>query len=757
MIHTKYARLAAPAALFILATSMFAGNRANVARDRAARNPDTSSNATLSGTYFIRQILLSDFDGKTGLPGRIRSVNGPLVFDGKGGYSFGGRIQDSKAGGQSKSYNTSGQYGVSSNGAFYIQSLIDSNDTDFGGVGAVGPSAFVASATEGGNQDFIIGIPTAASVAMSTLTGTYRAAYIDCSQGDLTKVRDASFTLSPNGQGSLGSVAVNGSAADMGNTAISQTVSGATYSVATPPGPFGGLNFGPASSSKLISGNKIFAMSPDGNLLLAADPDGYDILVATRPFSGGDPNGSYSGTYYYAGINIDNSNLPANTTTSNDYGSINATGTPVALLHQRYFEWDLGVPYDFTYSSNSSFDSTGSLPADVGTEFLGAGAQTIMGVGGKSFYSVFIGLRGKQYTGSGTFLYPTAVVNGANFAPITNSIAPGEYITVFGSGLAPDTFPQAGQSLPVPFPTTLGGVQITVNGRNAPMFFVSPTQISFIAPFATGGTTSNPEPYAAIQVINNGTRSNTVSVRVSRSAPGVWTSGANGISIARVQKLPDFSIVSESNPVRPGDNIVIYCTGLGKVTPAPADGVPASSTTLSNVDLSVYATIDGQPSHVAFAGLSPGFVALYQINAVVPRNVTRGQSVSLDIETDDKDGTTALTSEAKLPIAALAGNIVATFSPNPVAVGTDGKWHYNFTLQENGGVGVTVKTMVINGTDMSSRIAEFFGSAHVAANGRLTTGVVSSGYTPPADSVWQFTGTDDNGAALSWSATVHLQ
>src|ERR1051326_2689212 len=40
MIHTKYARLAAPAALFILATSMFAGNRANVARDRAARSEE---------------------------------------------------------------------------------------------------------------------------------------------------------------------------------------------------------------------------------------------------------------------------------------------------------------------------------------------------------------------------------------------------------------------------------------------------------------------------------------------------------------------------------------------------------------------------------------------------------------------------------------------------------------------------------------------------------------------------------------------
>ena len=731
----------------------------NPARERATTNPDTTANATLNGTYFVRQVLLSDFDITTGRPGRARSVNGPLVFDGKGKFSFAGRLMDTKAGGKSTPYMTSGQYGVSSNGMFYIQNLIDGNDTDYGGVGAAGPSAFVASATEGGYQDILVGIPVNPAVVASTLNGTYRAVYIDYPQGDLTKVRDAFFGLTPDGKGGLGAVSVSGYAADMGSKILSQSVSSATYSVSATPGPFGGFNFGSASSSQLVSGNKILAVSPDGNLILAADPDGFDLLFAARPYSGANPGQSYSGTYYYGTLSADNSGLPSATSISSTYGSINATGTGISLIHQRYFESDLfQPPFDNTYADTGlSFDATGTLQASVGKEFLGPGGQIIMGVGGDSFYSVFIGLQAKQYSGAGVFLYPTAVLNGASFAPITNSIAPGEYITIFGSGLAPGTFPQAGQSLPVPFPTTLGGVQITVNGRNAPLFFVSPSQISFIAPFATGGTANSPESYATVQVINNGSKSNAVSLRVSRSAPGVWTSGADGISIARVQKLPDFSIVSPTNPVKPGDNIVIYCTGLGSVTPTVADGAPAPSNPLSTVDLTTYATIDGQPAHVVFAGLSPGFTNLYQINAVVPNGITRGANVSLDIETDDKHGVTAYTSEAKLPIAPLAGSIAVAVSPSPVTVGTDGKWHYTITLQETGGVGVTINTMVVNGVDKTAQIPDFFGSAHIAANGKVSASIVSSGYIPPVDVPWQFTGVDDKGTQLSWSATIRLR
>ncbi len=728
-------------------------------REAAAKNPDTSGNGTLTGIYFIRQILLTGRD-TSGHPKRARSASGPVTFDGKGNYSFAGFLMDTQVGGPAQQYGTSGTYGVSSSGTMYITSIIDNTDTDFGGVGAAGPSAFVASATEGGNVDILVGIPVTAHTTLANLSGTYQAVYIDYLQGDVTKLRNASFRMMPNGQGGIPIAPITGYISDSQFSAVQNQSLQASYSVASNPGPFGSFNFGPANTSQLISGNKPFAVSPDGNLVLATDTGGFDLLFASRAFSGSNPVQNYIGVYYYATLSSDNTHIQdAQSSTS---GSINATGTGISLTHQRLFQVEAFQPaYDNTYDTTGlMFDSSGAVPGGLGNEFLGAGGLTFFGSGTNGFYSMFIGLQAKPFTPSGVYIYPTAVTNAASFQPITNAIAPGEYLTIFGSGLAPGTFPRPGESLPIPLPTSLGGVQVTVNGRLAPMFFVSPGQISFIAPSATGGTASNPEPYANFQVINNNAKSNVVSVRTGVTSPGVWTSGADGISIARVQKLPDFSLVSPSNPIRPGDSLVIYCTGLGSVTPPVADGNVALVNPLSMVDAVVFVYIDGQGQRPLFAGLTPGFANLYQLNVTVPKAITRGTNVLLDIETDTHDANldiTAYNSQALLPVAPIAGNVFMTFTPNPVTAGSDGKWHYIATLQENGGSAVTIKTMVVNGTDSSSNIVPFFGSTRIPANGKLAASLVSSNFTPPNKTVFVFTGVDSLGNAVNWSGTVNFQ
>jgi hypothetical protein len=134
--------------------------------------------------------------------------------------------------------------------------------------------------------------------------------------------------------------------------------------------------------------------------------------------------------------------------------------------------------------------------------------------------------------------------------------------------------------------------------------------------------------------------------------------------------------------------------------------------------------------------------------------------VYLDIETDTHDAnvnTTAYNSQALLPTAPLAGNVVLTFTPNPVTAGTDGKWHYTATMQENGGVAVTINTMVISGVDLTSSITAFFGSNRISAYGKRTGSLVSSNFTPPNKSVFVFTGVDDKGNAVNWSGTVNFQ
>ncbi len=83
------------------------------------------------------------------------------------------------------------------------------------------------------------------------------------------------------------------------------------------------------------------------------------------------------------------------------------------------------------------------------------------------------------------------------------------------------------------------------------------------------------------------------------------------------------------NPARTGDTIVIYCGGLGAVNPPVASG--AASPGLAPTVLPVTLTIGGVNVPTQYAGLSPGTPALYQINAVLPASVPRGNTVPLTI------------------------------------------------------------------------------------------------------------------------------
>jgi uncharacterized protein (TIGR03437 family) len=271
----------------------------------------------------------------------------------------------------------------------------------------------------------------------------------------------------------------------------------------------------------------------------------------------------------------------------------------------------------------------GSGSAEIHRIAAGVGGNAVVGSGvsltDSNNYELSFAFRAPPVTpGAGVFLHPYGAVNAASFAPAGNPIAPGEFVTLFGSGLAPRTQTAAA----LPFPASLAGVEVLVNDRPSPVYLVSATQISFLVPQATAPGT------AAIVVNNGGTRSNAIQARVAATSPGIFSMAQSGFGPGAVLK-PNFTVVSAANPARRGETVLIYLTGLGAVSPPVPDGAAAPSSPLSSALAAVNVYIGGVQAQVSFRGLAPGFAGLYQVNAVIPAGAPGGANIPLAVETPD--------------------------------------------------------------------------------------------------------------------------
>jgi uncharacterized protein (TIGR03437 family) len=206
---------------------------------------------------------------------------------------------------------------------------------------------------------------------------------------------------------------------------------------------------------------------------------------------------------------------------------------------------------------------------------------------------------------------PTIAAGGVgNAASFAARFSPGALATVFGTGFGTTTV-QPDEPLPV----SVAGVSVTINGKAAPIYYLSPTQINFQVPWSTATTGT-----ASVVVNVTGGNSNTVSVPLSAAAPGLFYL-PGGAAIVQNQ---DYSLNDPSNPAARGSTIIAYLTGSGPVSQAQTDGVSASATTLVNMTAAYSATIGSATGQVSFAGLAPGYIGLVQMNIVVPTTLAPG-------------------------------------------------------------------------------------------------------------------------------------
>ncbi|MCW5977425.1 MAG: hypothetical protein KIT09_05080 [Bryobacteraceae bacterium] len=214
---------------------------------------------------------------------------------------------------------------------------------------------------------------------------------------------------------------------------------------------------------------------------------------------------------------------------------------------------------------------------------------------------------------------PPSVTEGGmrHAASFEEAFAPGALVSLFGDGLS------QGEQLAVelPLPMRMNAVEVSVNGLPAPLFYVSDGQINLQLPYDL-----EPGPFDL--------RVNNVGVECSRcasgvlldSAPGIFTlsqsgEGQGAVLIAGTGILAG----AEGRPAGKGEVIEIYCSGLGTVEAPPGPGEPAQGPVATLAEAQV--TIAGMPAEVLYAGLTPGAVGLYQVNARIPMDTEAGSAV----------------------------------------------------------------------------------------------------------------------------------
>jgi uncharacterized protein (TIGR03437 family) len=207
-----------------------------------------------------------------------------------------------------------------------------------------------------------------------------------------------------------------------------------------------------------------------------------------------------------------------------------------------------------------------------------------------------------------------------------NALAPRSIASIYGQNLAPAT---AVADLAPPLPFTLGGTALTLlNGaQTVPVFFVSPTQINFQVPLVALG--------AQTLTITQGVQSVSIPVQLVAYSPALFTTNSQGTGQAATVIANTATLAApvgtfpDSRPAKIGEFISIYCTGLGDVTNRPGLGSPSPSNPLANTLAKPTVSIGGVAGVVAFSGLAPGYVGLYQVNLQVPATAPTGSAVPL--------------------------------------------------------------------------------------------------------------------------------
>lgn len=217
------------------------------------------------------------------------------------------------------------------------------------------------------------------------------------------------------------------------------------------------------------------------------------------------------------------------------------------------------------------------------------------------------------------------VVDGAGFRPL---IAANDWVTLKGSGfISPSNFPDPANPSRVwmdadfvngLMPTSLDGISVSINGKPAYIWYISPTQINVLAPR---------DPFIGTVPVVLTTPTGTLSANVQKAAvaPGFFAQNRPGRDYISANAGSSAAIGVPENPAHRNQEIAIYVGGFGETNPPYPDRVGISGVVRTVATPTV--TIGGQPAIVNFSGMTPGAGGLYQLNVVVPPTAPIGDQL----------------------------------------------------------------------------------------------------------------------------------
>jgi len=183
-------------------------------------------------------------------------------------------------------------------------------------------------------------------------------------------------------------------------------------------------------------------------------------------------------------------------------------------------------------------------------------------------------------------------------------LAPRMLIAIYGSNLASGT--------------------VAVSGTALSVYYVSATQINAVLPGNLSGL--------AQLTVQTSAGKHSVNILVEAAAPAIFTLDGSGSGAAAAVDANEQSIVTSTKPLRPGDYVELFATGLGATSPKSGLDYAVQQPTV---------TVAGVDCPVSFAGAAPGFVGLDQINCVIPAGLAASASAPVVVTSGTRVSNTA--------------------------------------------------------------------------------------------------------------------